>query len=98
MNKCKECDSDHVKLPLPIDMGNDEKEGKMTEISKQPRCDHRDLMKERLTFWINQGSYLRLSVATKMIGKKRRLRPFLHVNSLDCHSKGLISEIRQKWA
>ncbi len=28
-------------------MGNDEKEGEMTEISKQPWCDHRDLMKER---------------------------------------------------
>ncbi len=28
-------------------MGNDEKEGEMTKISKQPRCDHRDLMKER---------------------------------------------------
>jgi hypothetical protein len=28
-------------------MGNDEKEGEMTEISKQPWCDHRDLTKER---------------------------------------------------
>ncbi len=28
-------------------MGNDEKEGKMTEISKQPRCDNRDMIKER---------------------------------------------------
>jgi hypothetical protein len=28
-------------------MGNDEKESEMTEISKQPWCDHRDLMKER---------------------------------------------------
>jgi hypothetical protein len=29
-------------------MGNDEKVGEMTEISKQPWCDHRDLMKERV--------------------------------------------------
>ncbi len=44
INKCKECDSDHVKLPLP----NDEQEGVETEISKQPWCDHRDYyMKER---------------------------------------------------
>jgi hypothetical protein len=28
-------------------MGNDEKENEMTEISKQPWCDRRDLMKER---------------------------------------------------
>ncbi len=28
-------------------MENDEKEGEMTDISKQPWCDHRDLMKER---------------------------------------------------
>jgi hypothetical protein len=28
-------------------MGHDEKEGDMTVISKQPWCDHRDLMKER---------------------------------------------------
>ncbi len=28
-------------------MGNDEKEGEMTEISKQPWCDHRDLMNDR---------------------------------------------------
>jgi hypothetical protein len=28
-------------------MGNDEKVVEMTEISKQPWCDHRDLMKER---------------------------------------------------
>jgi hypothetical protein len=28
-------------------MGNGEKEGEMTEISKQLWCDHRDLMKER---------------------------------------------------
>jgi hypothetical protein len=28
-------------------MGNDEKEGEMSEISKQPQRDHRDLMKER---------------------------------------------------
>jgi hypothetical protein len=28
-------------------MGNYEKEGDMTEISKQPWCDHRDSMKER---------------------------------------------------
>jgi hypothetical protein len=33
-----------------------------------------------------------------MIGKKRRTRPFSHVNSLDCHSEGLTPEIRQKWA
>jgi hypothetical protein len=28
-------------------MGNDEKEGDMTDFRKQPWCDHRDLMKER---------------------------------------------------
>ena len=28
-------------------MGNDEKEGVETKISKQPWCDHRDYMKER---------------------------------------------------
>ncbi len=47
INKCKECDSDHVKLPLPLDTGNDEKKGVKIEISKQPRCDHRYYMKER---------------------------------------------------
>ncbi len=30
-----------------LDTGNDEKEGVETKISKQPRCDHRDYMKER---------------------------------------------------
>jgi hypothetical protein len=29
-----------------------------------------------------------------MIGKKRCTRPFSHVNSLDCHSSGVTSEIR----
>ncbi len=33
INKCKECDSDQVKLPLPLDTGNDEKEGVETEIT-----------------------------------------------------------------
>ncbi len=46
INKCKECDSDHVSYPY-LDMGNDEKEGVKTEISKQPWCDNRDYMKER---------------------------------------------------
>jgi hypothetical protein len=30
-----------------LDMGNDEKEGVEIEISKQPRCDHRNYMKKR---------------------------------------------------
>ncbi len=33
-----------------------------------------------------------------MIGKKRRTRPFSHVNSLDRHSEGVTPEIRQKRA
>ncbi len=33
-----------------------------------------------------------LSVTTEMIGKKRRTRPFSHVNSLDCHSSGVTPE------
>jgi hypothetical protein len=32
INKCKDCGSDYVKLPLLLDTENDEKEGEMTEI------------------------------------------------------------------
>jgi hypothetical protein len=39
-------------------MGNDEKEGEMTEISKQPWCDHRDLMKERADILDNLRQFL----------------------------------------
>jgi hypothetical protein len=38
-------------------MGNDEKEGEMTEISKQPWCEHRDLMKKRADILDVSGSF-----------------------------------------
>ncbi len=79
-------------------MGNDEKEGEMTEISKQPWCDHRDLMKERADILDKSRQFLAIKCDHRDDKKKRRTRPFLHINSLDCHSKGLTPEIRQKWA
>ncbi len=79
-------------------MGNDEKEGEMTEISKQPQCDHRDLMKERAPDILDKSrQFLAIKCDHGDDRKKWRTRPFSHVNSLDCHSKGLTPEIRQKW-
>ncbi len=70
----------------------------MTEIIKQPWCDHRDLMKERADILDESRQFLVIKCDHGDDRKKRRTRPFSHVNSLDCHSEGLTPEIRLKWA
>ncbi len=79
-------------------MANDEKEGDMTEISKQPWCDHRDSMKERADILDKSRQFLAIKCDHGDDRKKQRTRPFSHINSLDCHSKGVTPEIRQKRA
>ncbi len=54
--------------------------------------------KKGLTFLDKSRQFLAIKCDHGDDRKKRRTRPFLHVNSLDCHSKGLTPESRQKWA
>jgi hypothetical protein len=71
----------------------------MTEISKQPWCDHRDWMKKRADILDKLRQFLAIECDHGDDRKKSSAQGlFLHVNSLDCHSEGLTPEIRQKWA
>jgi hypothetical protein len=58
-------------------MGNDEKEGEMTEISKQPRCDHRDLMKERADILDKSRQFLAIKCDHGDVRKKAAHKAFL---------------------
>ncbi len=68
----------------------------MTEISKHPWCDHRDLMKERAAILDKSRQFLAIKCDHQDDRKKLAHKAFLHINSLDCLSKGVTPEIRQK--
>ena len=58
-------------------MGNDDKEGEMTEISKQPWWDHRDLMKERAGILDKSRQFLAIECDHRDDRKKAAHKAFL---------------------
>jgi hypothetical protein len=60
-----------------LDMGNDEKEGDMTEISKQPWCDHRDLMNKRADIFVKSRQFLAIKCDHRDDRKKVAHKAFL---------------------
>jgi hypothetical protein len=70
----------------------------MTEIIKQPRCDHRVLMKERADILDRSRQVLAIKCHHKDDRKKSVHKAFLARKQFILSQQSLTPEIRQKWA